>query len=59
MDYGVKEYWIANPMLNTITIYSLNRENMYEQSDMKTDHGKVTSKLFGGIQIDLSYLFKE
>ncbi|MGG7144137.1 Uma2 family endonuclease [Clostridium nigeriense] len=36
MKYGVKEYWIINPMLESVTIYTLNNENMYEQLDMKT-----------------------
>ena len=36
LNYGVQEYWIVNPMLNSITVYSLNDESMYEQHDMKT-----------------------
>src|SRR5699024_6459174 len=30
MNYGVKEYWVVNPMLNAITVYALNDENMNE-----------------------------
>ncbi|RSK25695.1 Uma2 family endonuclease [Bacillus sp. HMF5848] len=56
MNYGVKEYWIVNPMLNTITVYSLNNEKMYEQHDMKTIVGRVSSKFLEGFQIDLEYL---
>ncbi|SHG23340.1 Uma2 family endonuclease [Ornithinibacillus halophilus] len=57
MNYGVKEYWIVNPMLNSVTVYALNDENMYEQYDMKIDTGEVKSKLFNGLRIDISYVF--
>jgi Uma2 family endonuclease len=53
MNYGVKEYWIINPMLNSITVYSLNDEEMYEQHDMKTNIGKITSKFLEGFSVDL------
>lgn len=58
MKYGVKEYWIVNPMLHTITVYALNDEKMYEQHDMKTETGAVTSKLFAGLSVDLTNLFQ-
>lgn len=58
MNYGVKEYWIVNPMLNTITVYSLNDEKMYEQHDMKTDIGEITSKYLHGCRVDLANVFK-
>ncbi|WP_058306344.1 Uma2 family endonuclease [Gracilibacillus massiliensis] len=57
MSYGVKEYWIVNPMLNTITVYTLNDEKMYEQHDMKTDTGEITSKLLDGFRLDLVKIF--
>ncbi|MGG0717960.1 Uma2 family endonuclease [Robertmurraya massiliosenegalensis] len=56
MNYQVKEYWIINPMLNTVTVYSLNGEKMYEQHDMKTSIGIVSSKILERFQIDLEYL---
>ncbi|WP_249870119.1 Uma2 family endonuclease [Oceanobacillus saliphilus] len=59
MSYGVKEYWIVNPMLNTVTVYALNDEKMYEQYDMKTDTGEITSKVFDGFRIDLKHIFEE
>jgi Uma2 family endonuclease len=57
MDYGVKEYWIVNPMLNAVTVYSLNEEEKYEQHDMKTGTGKIASNQFEGLRIDLEYMF--
>ncbi|MDC3413688.1 Uma2 family endonuclease [Aquibacillus sp. 3ASR75-11] len=57
MNYGVKEYWIVNPMLNSITVYALNDEKMYEQHDMKTETGEITSKFLNGFRIDLTSIF--
>jgi Uma2 family endonuclease len=59
MNYGVREYWIINPMLKTITVYSLNNEGMYEQFDMKTEKGKITSKFLEGLKVELETLFVE
>ncbi|MCH1625310.1 Uma2 family endonuclease [Ferdinandcohnia quinoae] len=58
MNYGVKEYWIVNPMLDAVSVYALNDKNMYEQHDMQIDKGEVTSKLLEGFRIDLAYIFK-
>lgn len=57
MKYGVKEYWIVNPMLNSITIYSLNKENVYEQHAIKTDQGPITSRIFEDFHIELEHIF--
>lgn len=57
MNYGVQEYWIVNPMLNAITVYTLNKEEMYDQHDMKTGIGKVSSQFLEGFSIELEKLF--
>lgn len=53
MRYGVKEYWIVNPMLNTIILYSLNSEGLYEQKTVKTESGVVESGYFDGFKVEL------
>jgi Uma2 family endonuclease len=53
LNYGVKEYWIVNPMLNSVTVYALNDEEMYVQHDMKTEIGLITSKFLPGFAVDL------
>ncbi|RXT06959.1 Uma2 family endonuclease [Ammoniphilus sp. CFH 90114] len=58
MNYGVPEYWIINPMLHSITVYALNHEALYEQHDMKTENGQITSKLFDEFRVELEYLFQ-
>jgi Uma2 family endonuclease len=57
MDYGVKEYWIVNPMLDSVTVYALNDEEMYVQHDMKTEIGRITSKFLPGFSVNLSEIF--
>ena len=56
MNYGVNEYWIVNPMLNTITVYALNDEKMYEQHDIKTGTGEISSKFLEGFRVDLALI---
>jgi Uma2 family endonuclease len=57
MDYGVKEYWIVNPMLNTISLYKLNDEGLYEQVEVKAEKGIVKSHYLIGFQVDLEEVF--
>lgn len=58
MKYGVKEYWIVNPILNTVMLYTLNENNMYEQTIVKTETGIVKSKIFEGFEVDIEELFR-
>lgn len=57
MKYGVKEYWIVNPILNNVMLYTLNQDKMYEQSIVKTETGIVKSKLFEEFEVDIEELF--
>ena len=57
MKYGVKEYWIVNPILNTVMLYTLNEGKMYEQGIVKTETGIVKSKLFETFEVDIEDLF--
>lgn len=57
MKYGVKEYWIVNPMLESVTVYTLNNEFMYEQYDVKASKGIIKSKFLDGFNVDLEYIF--
>ncbi|MCI1479194.1 MAG: Uma2 family endonuclease [Clostridium beijerinckii] len=53
----MKEYWIVNPILNTVMLYTLNQDKMYEQSIVKTETGIVKSKLFEEFEVDIEDLF--
>src|SRR5699024_11388659 len=52
MQYGVKEYWIVNPLLNTIMVYALNEKAEYEQKDTVREKGIVTSKVLPDFSVD-------
>ncbi|MBS4208165.1 Uma2 family endonuclease [Bacillus sp. FJAT-50079] len=58
MAYGVQEYWIVNPMLSSVSIYSLNEEKLYIQHDLRTEEGNVTSQFLKGFQVDLKEIFQ-
>lgn len=57
MKYGVKEYWIINPMKESITIYTLDENGYYEQEAVESHKGIIQSKIFSGFNVDLEYLF--
>ncbi|OZU88837.1 endonuclease [Virgibacillus indicus] len=57
MQYGVHEYWIVNPLLNTIQIYILDQEGSYHQKDVSRDKGIVKSGVLDGFEVDIEKLF--
>lgn len=59
MNAGVKEYWIVNPMLASVTVFTLNEEKMYDQYDMKTGSGNISSEFLQGFSINLNDIFDE
>lgn len=58
MQHGVKEYWIVNPLLNTIQVYSLNAEGQYQQKDIVKNVGTVQSEILVGFNVDINELFR-
>ena len=57
MEFGVKEYWIVNPLLNTVQIYTLNEQGQYQQKDVVRETGIVQSKELPGFEVDIVKLF--
>jgi len=58
MQYGVKEYWIVNPLLNTVQIYGLNEEWQYHQVEVLKEIGIAHSEVLKGFSMNLEELFK-
>lgn len=56
MKYGVEEYWIVNPLLNNIMIYSLNEKNEY-QLNLISSEGIATSTVFKDFEVKAADLF--
>lgn len=57
MQYGVNEYWIINPLLNTIQVYKLESEGQYRLMDVAKEKGIISSTLFQDFKVDLEKLF--
>ncbi len=54
--YGVKEYWIADPLKKSLEIYT-NREGRFELFAEAKEEGKILSPLLG-IELELSEVFE-
>ncbi|WP_096155377.1 MULTISPECIES: Uma2 family endonuclease [Bacillus] len=57
MQYGVKEYWIVNPMLNAVQIYALDTEGNYQQISILKEKGTIHSSLLNDFKVELDELF--
>lgn len=55
--FGVKEYWIVNPKLNSIQIYGLNEEGLYEQVGVYKNSDLASSSIFRDLEINLVDIF--
>lgn len=57
MQCGVKEYWIVNPLLNTVQIYVLYEEGQYHQVEVLKEIGIAHSEVLQGFSMNLEELF--
>lgn len=53
-----KTFSKRSTVLHSVTIYVLNDDKMYEQHDVKTDKGIITSNFLRGFQVDLEEIFQ-
>ena len=58
MQYRVKEYWIVNPLLNTVQIYVLNEEGQYHQVEVLKETGIAHSEVLKGFSMNIEELYK-
>lgn len=56
MQYGVKEYWIVNPIRDGILIYTLNHNGEYELNVLQAA-GTASSSVLNGFAVSLNDLF--
>lgn len=59
MRYGVQEYWIINPMLDSVQVYALNGQGQYEQIAIAKEKGTIDSAVFPSFSVDVETLFRE
>ena len=61
-DFGVGEYWIVDPLLESIKIYRRNASGKYERVEdisTETEGATINSPLFPELQISLARVFAE
>lgn len=56
MEFGIKEYWIINPKLKTVEVYTLEKGEYKQAAIYKSDDCAV-SHTFGGLKINLEDVF--
>jgi Uma2 family endonuclease len=57
-QFKVKEYWIVNPKIKTVSIYKINDEGFYEQFGVYKNEEKFQAATFEGLKIDLGEIFE-
>ncbi|MGD6818757.1 Uma2 family endonuclease [Metabacillus sp. 84] len=59
MQYGVQEYWIVNPLIHTIQVYTLSDTDQYVQKDVVKETGIIQSSLFEEFRVNAESLFRD
>ena len=55
---GVKEYWLADPLANTVTVFNLGNDNRYGRPDVYGDDEKIVVGILPDLVIDLVLVFR-
>ena len=56
--FGVPEYWIVNPKFDSIHIYTLDKNGMYEETGIYKGKEIAESSIFKGLNINLANIFQ-
>lgn len=56
---GVKEYWIVEPDVKIVNVFTLGENNRYGRPELYTEEDKVTVTIFSELVIDLNSVFAE
>ncbi|WP_066188812.1 Uma2 family endonuclease [Gracilibacillus timonensis] len=57
MQYGVREYWMVNPLLQTVQVYVLDEPGQYRQQAVAKEKGNVQSTILPNFEVDMEQLF--
>ncbi|WHX41107.1 Uma2 family endonuclease [Mesobacillus sp. AQ2] len=57
MQFGVKEYWIVNPLINTIQVYVLDEKKTFKLHDVAKDKGIIRSAFLKEFNVDVEKIF--
>jgi Uma2 family endonuclease len=56
LKFGVKEYWIVDPIYKTVLLYVLN-ENQYELKQELIEDGKIESFVLPDLDLNITLVF--
>ncbi|MCK5199222.1 MAG: Uma2 family endonuclease [Spirochaetales bacterium] len=56
---GVKEYWIVDPSNETLTVYSLGKDEKYPRGVVYAGEDKVKVGIFEDLEIEMENVFKD
>jgi len=55
--FGVKEYWIVDPVHKTIQVFTSGEDKLYGKSNIYSSEDKIKVGLFADLEIDLKVIF--
>jgi Uma2 family endonuclease len=56
-DYGVREYWIVNPLKRNVLVYKISEDGNYGTPDIYMEKDKIQVSIFESLIIDLSSIW--
>jgi len=56
-DAGVREYWIADPKVKSVTAYIMQEDGEYNDGEAYTTEEKIPVNIFNGHLIDMNEIF--
>ncbi len=57
--HGVREYWLVDYNEKTVEVYLLNEDNSYGKPAVYLEDDNVSVSILDGLDINLSYVFRE
>lgn len=55
--FGVKEYWLVDPEMKSVELFSLNEQGKYLLSAGLSEHGTVKSRALDGFELAIEDIF--
>jgi Uma2 family endonuclease len=57
--HGVREYWVIDPVLETVKIYRLTGEGFRREAELSTEaHDRLSTPLLPGLSVPLDEIFR-
>lgn len=56
--FGVREYWILDPLRRSVEVYELRESKFILAQDLRGGKGKVTSQVLGGFELNIESIYR-